>query len=157
MPFFKIYHGMGGGFGGAQYDYTGEFEDREEAMEEARRLAIEDYESFEGCHGIMDMDDCRRALLIDAGVDEDGVQLDVLRLQRGRQAPGFFDAASVVAQGHGAVANVSLGTGQGLLVTAGDDDTSAFMGVCLGGCQADAAAAASDENGVVVEAMHDGS
>ncbi len=73
MPFFKIYHGMGGGFGGAQYDYTGEFKDREEAMEEARRLAIEDYESFKGCHGIMDMDDCRRALLIDAGVDEDAI------------------------------------------------------------------------------------
>ena len=73
MPFFKIYHGMGGGFGGAQYDYTGEFEDREEAMEEARRLAVEDYESFEGCHGIMDLDDCRRALLIDAGVDEDTI------------------------------------------------------------------------------------
>ena len=73
MPFFKIYHGMGGGFGGAQYDYTGEFEDREEAMEEARRLAVEDYESFEGCHGIMDLDDCRRALLIDAGVDEDAI------------------------------------------------------------------------------------
>lgn len=73
MPFFKIYHGMGGGFGGAQYDYTGEFKDREEAMEEARRLAVEDYESFEGCHGIMDLDDCRRALLIDAGVDEDAI------------------------------------------------------------------------------------
>lgn len=68
MPFFKIYHGMGG----AQYDYTGEFKDREEAMEEARRLAVEDYESFEGCHGIMDMDDCRRALLIDAIDDYSG-------------------------------------------------------------------------------------
>lgn len=73
MPFFKIYHGMGGGFGGAQYDYTGEFENGDEAMEEARRLAVEDYESFEGCHGIMDIDDCRRALLIDAGVDEDAI------------------------------------------------------------------------------------
>lgn len=73
MPFFKIYHGMGGGFGGAQYDYTGEFENGDEAMEEARRLAVEDYESFEGSHGIMDIDDCRRALLIDAGVDEDAI------------------------------------------------------------------------------------
>ena len=40
MPFFKIYHGMGGGFGGAQYDYTGEFKDREEAMEEERRACL---------------------------------------------------------------------------------------------------------------------
>ena len=71
MPFFKIYHGMGGGFGGDQYDYTGEFKDREEAQEEACRLAREDYESYEGASGILDYDDCIRALLIDAGMDED--------------------------------------------------------------------------------------
>lgn len=71
MPFFKIYHGMGGGFGGAQYDYTGEFKDRIEAMEEACRLAREDYESYEGASGILDYDDCIRAMLIDAGMDED--------------------------------------------------------------------------------------
>ena len=71
MPFFKIYHGMGGGFGGDQYDYTGEFESREEAQEEACRLAREDYESYEGASGILDYDDCIRALLIDAGMDED--------------------------------------------------------------------------------------
>lgn len=71
MPFFKIYHGMGGGFGGDQYDYTGEFKDREEAQEEACRLAREDYESYEGASGILDYDDCIRTLLIDAGMDED--------------------------------------------------------------------------------------
>lgn len=66
-----------------------------------------------------------------AGVDEDDVQLDVLLLQRGCQALGLFDAAGVVAQCDGAVADSGSSTGQSLLITAGDDDASAFMGVAL--------------------------
>lgn len=70
MPFFKLYTGLGGGFGGAQYNGTYEFTDAKEAMEEAERMAREEYESYEGCHGIMSWSDCARALLQDAGYDE---------------------------------------------------------------------------------------
>lgn len=73
MPFFKIFHGLGGGFGGAQYDYTGEFKSKEEAQEEARRMAVEDYESYEGCHGILSWEDCRESLLRDNGCSEDEI------------------------------------------------------------------------------------
>lgn len=68
--FFKVYHGLGGGFGGAQFDEVMEFDSQEEALAEAQRMAREDYESYEGCHGIMSFDDCARAMLQEAGYDE---------------------------------------------------------------------------------------
>ncbi len=54
---FKIFHGMGGGFGGASYDVTIECKTKEEAEEYARSAAIEDYQMYEGCHGILSQDD----------------------------------------------------------------------------------------------------
>jgi len=49
MPLFKIYAGMGGGFGGATYQYTEEFETEEQAMSAAYACACEFYDSQEGC------------------------------------------------------------------------------------------------------------
>lgn len=40
---FNIYHGLGGGFGGANYDFTGEFENEDEAAHCTYELACEDY------------------------------------------------------------------------------------------------------------------
>lgn len=54
---FKIYAGLGGGFGGASYIETIEANTREEAEEYARQCAIDDYESYEGSHGILSRDD----------------------------------------------------------------------------------------------------
>lgn len=42
----------------------------DEALEEAYALAVEEYQSYEGCHGIMSWDDCREDL-IDSGFDYD--------------------------------------------------------------------------------------
>lgn len=52
MALYNIYAGLGGGFGGAYYDHTEEFETREEAEKAAYELAREIYESYEGCHGL---------------------------------------------------------------------------------------------------------
>ena len=50
MAMYNIYHGVG--CTGAQYDYTRDFIDENEALYEAYERAIEDYKSYEGCHGI---------------------------------------------------------------------------------------------------------
>ena len=53
MERFHLYAGLGGGFGGARYNQTIEAEDIEEAYEYAHDLAVEEYQSYEGLHGIM--------------------------------------------------------------------------------------------------------
>ncbi len=63
MAWFKIYAGLAGGFGGAQYHGTYEYEDVKEALEDARRLAEEEYQSYEGSHGIMSWEDCKNDLI----------------------------------------------------------------------------------------------
>lgn len=50
---YNIYAGLGGTFGGAQYRGTGEFENFDDAEDYAYRIAVEDYESYEGYHGIL--------------------------------------------------------------------------------------------------------
>lgn len=44
MPFYKIYAGLGGGFGGAFYCYTGEYKDTKEAEKDAYDEACEIFE-----------------------------------------------------------------------------------------------------------------
>ena len=58
MERFHLYAGLGGGFGGANYCETVEAENIDEACEFAYELAIEEYQSYEGCHGIMNWGDC---------------------------------------------------------------------------------------------------
>lgn len=60
---FEIYAGLSGGFGGASHQETDEFNSEEEALEHAYHLAIEEYQSYEGCHGILDWLDCREDLI----------------------------------------------------------------------------------------------
>ena len=54
MPKFKLYAGLGGGFGGAHYHGTYEFETQEEADRASYELAWEEYESYGGHHGLDD-------------------------------------------------------------------------------------------------------
>ena len=58
MERFHLYAGLGGGFGGARYNQTIEAEDIDEAYECADELAVEEYQSYEGLHGIMNWADC---------------------------------------------------------------------------------------------------
>lgn len=72
---YKIYAGLSGGFGGANYQKTEDYSSMDEALEEAYALAVEEYQSYEGCHGIMSWDDCREDL-IDSGFDYDDGAVD---------------------------------------------------------------------------------
>lgn len=63
MAKFDIYAGLGGGFGGAHFHLTDEFDSEEEAVEYAHYLAVEEYKSYEGCNGILSWEDCKQDLI----------------------------------------------------------------------------------------------
>lgn len=65
MEKYNIYAGLGGSFGGAQYQYTIEANNKREAEEIAYNEALEIYQDFEGTYGIMDWNDCAISLEID--------------------------------------------------------------------------------------------
>lgn len=60
---YDLYTGMGGGFGGARYNGTYEYSSEEEALQDAYNLAVEEYQSYEGSHGILSWEDCREDLI----------------------------------------------------------------------------------------------
>ena len=63
---WKIYAGLGGGFGGARFVKTF-FGTKERAESEAYQAAIEEYESYEGLHGLRTIEE----IMEDDNVDED--------------------------------------------------------------------------------------
>lgn len=69
MPKFKIFAGMGGGFGGPEYHMTEEYPNRDAAMKDAYDLAVEEYQSYEGYHGILSWDDVRENLIEEGYID----------------------------------------------------------------------------------------
>ena len=58
MRRFKLYAGMTGGFGGQEFQGIYEAPDQETAEKVAYELAVEQYQSYEGYHGIMDFEEC---------------------------------------------------------------------------------------------------
>lgn len=68
---FKIYAGMGGSFGGANYQGTYEYNTLEEAERDAYRMAEEEYQSYEGCHGILSYEECEEDLRDSGFIGED--------------------------------------------------------------------------------------
>jgi len=64
---FKIYAGLSGGFGGAKYIETLEFESRDDAEQYAYDCAVECYESYEGSHGLRTFDE----IMEEEDVEED--------------------------------------------------------------------------------------
>lgn len=75
MPRFKIYAGLSGGFGGAQYQCTDDFINLADAEQYARELAMEEYESYGGCHGLYTWDSMRQEIA-DEEYDGDIEQVD---------------------------------------------------------------------------------
>ena len=71
MAWFKIYAGMGGSFGGAKYNGTYEYADIDEATADAYRMAEEEYQSYEGYHGIMSPEDVEEDLRDNGFIEED--------------------------------------------------------------------------------------
>lgn len=68
---FNIYAGLGGGFGGGHYCETDFFDSKEEAENRARELAIEDYESYDGLHGLTDRHEAEEEFREQCNLEED--------------------------------------------------------------------------------------
>lgn len=69
MAHYKLYAGLGGGFGGATYHGTYEFDDADEAERAAYNLAWEEYQSYEGNHGLLSWDEVYDDLLESEMID----------------------------------------------------------------------------------------
>jgi hypothetical protein len=69
MKKFKIYAGLGGGFGGADYHGIHEFVDEDDAFDHARLIACEDYESYAGMHGLRSYEDIYQDF-VDEGIED---------------------------------------------------------------------------------------
>lgn len=63
---YKIYAGLGGGFGGANYQYTDDFASQSDAINAAYECALEEYEGYEGLHGLRSIDD----IMEEDGIDD---------------------------------------------------------------------------------------
>lgn len=59
---FKIYAGLNGGFGGADYCYTAEFDNIDQAEQAAYEEAIQEYEMNIGFMGILSYEDLKKEL-----------------------------------------------------------------------------------------------
>lgn len=57
MAKFKVFYGLGGGFGGPGDPEILDFETEEKAEDYAWEKACEEYESIAGCHGLRDIAD----------------------------------------------------------------------------------------------------
>lgn len=75
MPKFKIYAGLSGGFGGAHFCEVYECGSQAEAEIYAREVAIEEYESYGGYHGLYTWDSMRQEIADDE-YDGDIEQVD---------------------------------------------------------------------------------
>jgi hypothetical protein len=75
MTKYEIYAGMGGGFGGAQLHGVYEFSSAQEAERYAYDLAFDEYQSYEGSHGILNWDevyeDCLASEWIEPGAQSE--------------------------------------------------------------------------------------
>ena len=70
---YNIYAGLGGGFGGPTYRGTGEFNDEDSATRCAYEIAIEEYQSYEGYHGILDWNDVAKREELDPETEDDSI------------------------------------------------------------------------------------
>ena len=77
MPWFKVYCGMSGSMGGARYNGTYEYNNIDEAVRDAYRMAEEEYQSYEGCHGIMSPEDVEEDLRNSGFIDDDMTDAEV--------------------------------------------------------------------------------
>ena len=71
MERFHLYAGLGGGFGGVRYNQTIEAEDIDEARECAYDLAVEEYQMYEGLHGVMSWENCYEDASESSFINED--------------------------------------------------------------------------------------
>ena len=77
MKKYLLKYGLGGGFGGATSGVVEEFKNESDAIDEAWRLACEEYESYAGLHGIRDYEQ----IMEEDEVDEDEAE-DIFNEER---------------------------------------------------------------------------
>lgn len=58
MKMYAIYAGIGNGFGGETFRCFALHENVDDALDYARELAIEDYESYDSTHGLLSKEEC---------------------------------------------------------------------------------------------------
>jgi hypothetical protein len=78
MPKFKVYAGLGGGFGGARYETTEEFESEEKAVDYAYECACQVYESYAGLHGLLDWDGVKEDLIVSGFYTEEEITDEII-------------------------------------------------------------------------------
>lgn len=74
---YKIYAGLGGGFGGAYLRGTERFSSVDAALDEAFELAKEEYAGYEGMYGLKSFDECleeAKAEYADDDIDDELTQ-----------------------------------------------------------------------------------
>lgn len=92
MEKFNIYAGLGGSFGGASYRGTGDFKSLADAEEEAYQLAVEEYESYDGYHGLLSWSDVADENGLD--YNEDSAEIDELYIE---EMESWLDYYAVLA------------------------------------------------------------
>ena len=86
---YKIYAGLGGGFGSATSQGVFEYDSMQEAEEDAYNLAIEAYESYGGLHGLTTWDECRQELYDNGDITDDMPESDVYSIVEVNVPKGF--------------------------------------------------------------------
>jgi hypothetical protein len=76
MAKFKIYAGLGGGFGGSDYLGIHEFPNEDEAFDYAYESASEEYDGYAGLHGLRDRDEIIQEF-IEQGFELDEEEIDI--------------------------------------------------------------------------------
>lgn len=72
---YNIYAGIGGGFGGAKYQYTGLYDNEGDASMEAYTAASEEYESYSENNGLLTYEEALEAAMNDnPGKSEEELQ-----------------------------------------------------------------------------------
>lgn len=71
MKQYNIYAGLGGSFGGANYQFTTLCETEDEALGEAFESACEEYEQYSGLHGLPGREDAVREYCENNNLSED--------------------------------------------------------------------------------------
>lgn len=72
---YNIYAGLGGGFGGAKYQYTGLYDNEDDAFMEAYTAASEEYESYSENNGLLSYEEALEAAMNDnPGKSEEELQ-----------------------------------------------------------------------------------
>lgn len=71
MKQYNIYAGLGGSFGGANYQYTTLCETEDEALDEAYKCACEEYEQYEGLYELPSWEDATREYCEELGISQE--------------------------------------------------------------------------------------